>query len=240
MEKEDIPVYQLIIYDSVFVLTFLTGLYFQIRVIKRSNQEKAVAWKTQICHSLTMIIHFTLIIFSESLFYIFPNIVIDYSGWWWISEIFQYMRVLGRITIFWYSLSVAIQKYIVIVHCVANNSDRRKIEKASLWIFLIVEILWAAGMHIRESNFRSIESNVSLDNCYSRKRLLSFSTFSSCNYYINVLCTFNDNSDYLAHGYFLYFTTEMYCVMQTTISVVINLNIIEALIYLKIFHFSRR
>jgi hypothetical protein len=235
MESEDIPIHQLIIYRSAFVIAFVIGLYLQIRVIKRLKQEKMVAADTQIYHSITLIIHFSLLIFRESLWYIMPDII-NYSEWKWICEMFRYMRILGGFAISWHSLSVAVQKYIVIVHCVADNSDRRKIEKIIWWIFLIVEILWSAGTDIRESTFSHIESYSPPENCFSRKGLLRFSPYSRVHY----LCTFNANSDYLANGYFLYFTTELYCAMQFNITVILLLNIIEAFVYFKIFHFSKR
>ena len=237
MKDKDIPVYQVILYDSVLAFLFVTGLYIQIKVIKRLNQDKTVAWQTQICHSISLTIHFTLIIFSEALLYIVPNII-HYSGWWWIFGMFRYMRMLGELTISWHSLSVAVQKYVVIVHCVSDNSRRRKIENAVLWIFLIVEILWAAGRFIRESTFSSIESKFSTEDCYSRKTLLQISTDKWSN--VNYLCTFNSNSAYLTHGYFLYFITQMYCAMQSTISVIMALNIIDGFIYFKIFQFSNK
>jgi hypothetical protein len=235
MESEDVPIHQLIIYRSVFLISFVIGLCLQIRVIKRLKQEKMVAADTQMYHSISLIICFSVLIFQEALLYIIPDII-NYSGWQWICEIFRYMQILGGVTISWHSLSVAIQKYIVIVHGVVDNSDRRKIEKIMWWIFLVLEILWSAGRHIKESTLSHIESNSPPENCFSRKTVLRFLPYSK----VSFLCTFNANSDYLANGYFLYFMTELYCAIHFTISGILLLNIIEAFVYLGIFHFSKR
>jgi hypothetical protein len=144
------------------------------------------------------------------------------------------MTILGFFAICLHSLSAAVQKYIVIVYYGVDNSERVKIEKAMLWIFLIFEILMAAGSIIRESTFGSMESNVPVENCYSRKTLLRFTVTSDFD------CTFNANSNYLADGYFLYFMTEIYCVMKNIINQIMLSNIIEAFMYLKNFLFSKR
>ena len=146
------------------------------------------------------------------------------------------MTILGFFAICLHSLSAAVQKYIVIVYYGVDNSERVKIEKAMVWIFLMFQILSATVMFLRVSAFSSIESNILPENCYSRKTLLRFSPHLNLNY----LCTFNANSDYLADAYFLDFMTEIYCVMKNIINQIMLSNIIEAFMYLKNFLFSKR
>ena len=235
MKNESAPIDQVIIYTSVFSIVFVIGLYVQMRVIKILILEKTVAWETQIYQSIVLIIYVVLVVFSEVLLYIIPDST-NNAGWWLVWEISRYLKILCVFSISWHTLSVSLQKYIVIVHNVSDNSDRRKIAKTTWWVFLIIEIFWSAGIAIRGSTCSSVDSYVPPESCYSRKNKLSFTE----SFKFPVLCTFNNNSGILADGYFIYFMTQLYCTTQFIIHWVLQSNIIEALIYFKIFQFSKR
>ena len=242
MKKENIPMYQLILYTSVFSVVLVIGMYLQIRVIKKILIEKPVAWETQIYQSIVLGIHVVLIVFSETLLYVIPDST-NNGGWWLAWEVFRYLRVLSVFSISWHTLSVSLQKYIVIVHSVREDSDRRKLAKTLWWVFLIIEIFWSAGINIRKSTCSSVDSYLPPESCYSRKNLLtpsSKSIYLTEKIYLHYLCNFNNNSDFLADGYFMYFMTQLYCVIQRTITLILQLNIIEAFIYFNIFQFSKK
>lgn len=236
MKNENIPIDQVIIYTCVFSIVFVIGLYLQMRVIKKLILEKTVAWETQIYQSIVLIIFVVMVVFLEVLLYIIPDST-NNAGWWLVWEISRYLIILCLTSISWHTFSVSLQKYMVIVHNVTDNSERRKIAKTTWWVFLIIEIFWSAGIAIRQSTCSSVDSYDPPESCYSRKVLHGFTESSKFHY---VLCTFNNNSDFLADGHFIYFMTQVYCATQFIIHWILHANIIEALIYFKIFQFSKR
>ena len=93
-------------------------------------------------------------------------------------------------------------------------------------------ILLSAAMAARNSYI--VHINVPLKSCFYRK---IYSTQHTQSDIFSQFCKFNRNND---ENYFIYFTTELYCIAQTILMLMIYLNIIEAFVYYKIFQFINR
>ena len=233
---------------TVISIEFVFGVYLQIKLIKRVMNEKAVTWEMEIYHSLVLIIHFTLSLSLQTTIYIFPDIS-HYTGFWWFCEVYRAIKIWGIFAISLHSFSVSVQKYIIIVYWKVNSYVVRKIETIVFWIFLSVPILWSAGLMARfpsSSPFSSailpeVKRTLLNDTGYIlggiQLKYLEKVKFSN-NY---LFCDFNDSNTMNYPGAtIIYFITEFYCVGQTSITMVINANIIEAFLYFKIFRFVSR
>ena len=133
----------------------------------------------------------------------------------------------GIFAISGHSLNVSIQKYIVIVHGVVGDSQRRKIALGMLMIPLVFQILWTVVVYIR--NPGTITTDSDTQTCSTRPT-----------YRAGFFCHFDAKSDYFRDNYPLYFITELYCAMQAIWSLIIYFNVIEAFIYWSIFRFTKR
>ena len=128
--------------------------------IKKIEPRKLVTWQTEIFHSIFMIIYFGLVLFFDTLAYMIP----DCTGGWWICPLSGFIRICGVFTISSHSLSISVQKYIVIVNRINNNSERHKLEIVSLVLYLTLSILWSVATLLKKLSFipTSLESCITL------------------------------------------------------------------------------
>ena len=231
MEKQNIHISQVVLYIVFVSIVFVIGMFLQIKIIKRARQEKPVTWKTEIFHSIVMIIHFSIVLFLEVLVYVIP----DYTGGGWICTLSRFIRRCGIVTISSHSLLISVQKYIVIVNSINGNSERHILEIVLLVISVTFSILWAAATFIR--NVSSIPTYSSLESCFALGNWWGPNTVDNSDI---TFCKFGRNKGYYDEGKFIYFTTEVYCIAQTSLSVMIHFNIFEAFVYYKIFRFINR
>ena len=229
--------YPVVFFIIVISIEFVLGVYLQIKLIKRVKKEKTVTWQTEIYHSVVLIIHFTSNLFVQTLLYIFPD-VSHYIGFWWICEVFRAIKIWGIFAISLHSFSVSVQKYIVIFYWKVNSYVSRKIEILVFWIFLSLPILWTAGLMARFSS-SSPFSEAILPEVWRNLQNHSMELkpdFFDC----YLFCNFNDSNAKIYPGAVIYFMTEFYCVGQSLATIAININVIEAFLYFKIFRLATR
>ena len=231
-----------VLYFTVFVIVFVVGISLQLKIIKRSRQRKPVAWQTEIFHAIAMMIHFSLVLLTESLVTMIPN----YSVGGWICMLCRFIRNFGWLTISMHSLLISMQKYIVVVHRINDDSDRQKLEKVLLVPFLSFCMLWSAALIVRSSSF--IPVNSSLENCFrlgtmwwSQLKNDDVDTIQdTLSNEVTNFCKLDRKKGNNDEDTFIYFVTEMYCVIQTVLNTMASFNIFEALVYYKIFQFINR
>jgi hypothetical protein len=200
--------------------------------------EKAVTWKMEIYHSLVLIIHFTLSLSMEALNTIFPNISHS-TEFWWFSEVYRFIKIWGIFAISLHSFSVSVHKYYVVIYWQVNSFVSRNVETLVFWIFVSFPILWSAGLMARFSSSSSFSLAILPEikrNLPNQSMELPNTDFFNC----YLFCNFNDSNAMNYPGDFIYFVTEFYCFGQTSITMVINMNIMEAFLYYNIFQFANR
>ena len=241
MEKQNIDISQVVLYIVFLSIVFLIGMSLQIKIIKSARKEKPVTWRTEIFHSIIMIIHFTLIIFVESLVYMIP----DYTGGWWICMLFRFIRRFGVVMITSHSLLISVHKYIVVVNRIDDNPERKTLETVLLVLYSTFSILWTVATFIR--NFSSIPIFSTSENCFSLGKWFgqhtdenSDTSQGSQSSLFAGFCKFGRNKENYNEDNIIFFMTELYCIAHTCLKVMIYFNIFEGLVYYKIFRFINR
>ena len=241
MEEQNIHISQVVLHIVFVSILLVIGMPLQIKIIKRARQEKQVTWKTEIFHSIVLIIHFSFILIVDVLAFVIP----DYTGGGWICLLSQFIRTFGILTISSHSLLISVQKYIVIVNCINDNSERHKLEIVSLVLYLTLSILSAAAISLRY--FSSVPIYPSLENCITLGKWWGQTTGKNSD--INqvtqsttlaTFCKFGHNNGNNNENRFIYFMTNLYCIAQTSVNAIIYFNIFEAFVYYKIFRFINR
>ena len=239
MKGDDISIHHLIIFIVVVSIQFLIGMYLQIRIIKRVRQAKTTPWETQVYHSVVLIIHFSFGICFETLTYTIPNIT-HYTGGLF-CDLLWFIKYWGIFAIQFHSLSVSVHKYIVIVYRKGMDSGNNGTEKLLFWSFLSLPIIWSIGMIPRFTTLQYIIP--AMQRCYGVKEYVPRSSVQTNEQHDNasLFCRFQDNSDNNdGFHYFIYFITEIYCGGHFIVTGIININILEFILYFKIFRFINR
>ena len=242
MEELDNSIYEVVLYIVVASIVYVTGTAIQLKIIKRTKKLKRVTWQTELLHSIVLIIHFGSVRFSEVLVYVLP----DYTPEMWICMLLSFIRIFGVILITWHSLSISVQKYIIVIRCIHNNSERHKVETSLLVIFITFAILWSAAIVLRSLPAVPIDSP--LKTCFTGvlkqlephvKEYFGINRGLRSNE-IGSFCKFNRNKGNDGEVNFTYFMTESYCIAQTVFNTLICLNVMEAFVYYKIFRYMNR
>ena len=228
-----------LIANSVLIVIFLIGLYLQIQIIILSKREKNVTWRIDICNSIVMIFFYSFRISFEVITHFIP-ILHPYTGRWF-CYLALFINMFGAISVISHSMIVSVYKYIYIVH---NGLVRyigvNKISIASMWFSLFLPVMLTLMFVMRPT----IPSYSSIYNCLGMEVEKSIHVNESSAIKVKRLlfCGFDDFSvmEYGLMDYFINIINIMGCFISILVVVVIIANIIEALLYYKIFSFIQR
>ena len=230
-----------IISNVLLFLVFLVGLYLQIKVIIVSKQEKETTWKINISHSIVVTAHFAIRIFLESMTCIIPSLN-QYTGKWF-CHVLYFVDYYGAISISSHSLATAAHKYVFIVHQMRIiNFGEERAREISFWINLIFPAVLALsfstmpviapvgylfnclGMEVDKSS----EPNEMNGDLFAKLKLIFFcgvdifeSNYSIFDKVVNV---------FIITG----------CFLTSSLRVVIMCNILEGMLYKRIFAYMKR
>ena len=148
-----------------------------------------------------------------------------------------------KICVILHSLSISIQKYIVVVHRINDNSERYQLEKVLLVLFSLFSILGSAALIVRSSSL--VPVNSSWENCF-RMGIMWWGQHNDKSIQgtqsdaFTHFCKFDPKEGNFEEDAIIYFITEIYCIAQTVLNTMTIFNIFEAFVYYKIFQFINR
>ena len=228
---------------GVLTLIFLIGLYLQVKIIIISKKEKEMMWKIDICHSVIMIIYYAFQILIETITHVIPNLS-QFTGSWFCYAS-QFLTLYGKTSISLHSLHTATHKYIFIVH--HETTHRYGIDKAkqvSLWTYLAIPIVMGTPWMLRPG-FEAISSvNRCLDSQWKEHPNENNDTAPNSllekGEDLILFCGFDDYDGNTSFDYFIHVANQIYCFAQTALAWRVLVNVIDILLYKKLFHYMRR
>ena len=215
---------------GILPIIFAIGVYLQFKIIKGSMQDRTTAWEINLSHSIVMLVHFSFVIIFESAIYFIPDLN-QYLENWACSAIFL-LRMLGAGEIMCHSLIISFYKYIFIVHhnmVVDIGIDRMK--SILRFVYLLLPIGGSLS-YIFRPNFHAFKS---IHNCGAQ----TVKTEVDIPNRLFMCGTGRLESDD-GYGYVMNFLTGIFCSIQTIISMLIYLNILEVFFYIGIFRHMKR
>ena len=215
---------------GILPIIFAIGVYLQFKIIKGSMQDRTTAWEINLSHSIVMLVHFSFVIIFESAIYFIPDLN-QYLENWACSAIFL-LRMLGAGEIMCHSLIISFYKYIFIVHhnmVVDIGIDRMK--SILRFVYLLLPIGGSLS-YIFRPNFHAFKS---IHNCGAHPVKTEVDIPNRL-----FMCGTGGLESDGGYEYFMNFLTGIFCSMQTIISMLIYLNILEVFFYIGIFRHMKR
>ena len=130
-------------------------------------------------------------------------------------------------------------KYIVIVHCKGRSLGRHNVVKLASFVMVAYQILWtllgwfrAGGILIANHDF--VSSSISICNALDWNHLGKNTSGR------RFVCGFLDDADQTGNWDFVFVGSELFCIIQFIATFVVNLNVLEAFLYFKIFKSMHR
>ena len=214
----------------VLLIVFAIGVFLQIKIIKALKQDRTTAWEIQLTHSIVMLVHFSFVIIFESTIYFVPTLD-TYLGKLFCSATFL-LRMLGAGEMIIHSLIISFYKYIFIVHhnmVLDIGTDRMK--KILRFVYLLL-IVGGPLSYISRPNFQAFNS---VHNCGVKH----VKTETDLPHRL-FMCGMIDLKYGDGYDYFMNILTGVFCSIQTIISMLLYLNILECVFYICIFRHMRR
>ena len=214
----------------VLLIVFAIGVFLQIKIIKALKQDRTTAWEIQLTHSIVMLVHFSFVIIFESTIYFVPTLD-TYLGKLFCSATFL-LRMLGAGEMIIHSLIISFYKYIFIVHhnmVLDIGIDRMK--KILRFVYLLL-IVGGPLSYISRPNFQAFNS---VHNC-GVKQVQKEADLPHRLFMCGMIdLKYDDGYDYL-----MSILTGVFCSIQTIISMLLYLNILECIFYICIFRHMKR
>ena len=142
----------LLVECAIFCVIFIIGVFLQVKIIAALKRDQAMAWEMNLAHSIVMIVHWSLKLIAEFVYYIQPTFHELLGNWFYYLLIA--VRSFGIFVMLFHSLYISIHKYIFIIHNeTVNRIGDRKTKGRLLWTYLIVLISWTIS-HTARGHFR--------------------------------------------------------------------------------------
>ena len=215
----------------------MIGLCLQVKKMKRVKQEKGFTWELEIYYSVVCISFFSFSLFIEIFEMLIPQDC--KSNQLVLCKLAWFIKTWGVNAIYLHSLSISLCKYIVIVRYKGLKSWKKNAKRFVISLIIVYPIVWTAlglissgGILISRNDF--ITSSISLcagpdlNGAPSKPSIRSF------------FCGFNENGNQSNKSTFIFLTTEFFCFFQSLITLVVNMNVLEAFLYFKIFQSMNR
>ena len=226
-------------FTKIVILTIelMIGVSLQLRKIKRVKQEKAFTWELEIYHSIICISFFGFEIFVEILEQLIPEV--DESTQRILCTVIWFIKTWGVTSIFLHSLSISICKYVVIVYFKGMNAWLRRTEKLVISSIVAFPVLWTMLALISDGGTPSLHQDyitpqISMCNGLDLREKQQEPCIRS------FFCGFCETPDSQNRWIFIFMTTEFFCIIQSIITLFVNMNILEVFLYLMIFRAMNR
>ena len=215
----------------ILTIEFMIGLYLQVKKIKRVKQEKSFTWEIEIYQSTVCIFFFGFSVFIEIFEQLIPQ-----DGKPAQLVLCTFARVIkewGVNAIYLHSLSISVCKYIVIVYHKGLGSWKKNTKMIAISLIIGYPIIWTALGMISTGRIGSrsdfITASISLCDGLDFNKALSQPSTKS------FFCGFNEKGNESSRSIFILITTEFYCFVHSLITLIVNMNVLEAFLYFKIF-----
>ena len=215
----------------IVLCLIVIGSYLCVKIIIVSKRDKEMTWKLDITHSVMIIIIYNNAIFMHVITYMIPDLYLYTGEWFCYVEMFigYYLNTyLSR-----YSALIAILKYIIIVHDEkTRHFGREKILQIFFWINLLhptIEI--ALQLIVRPDFLWAYGGLQQINNCLGNP---------GNPIRLHTLCDFTEPLQKYSFEYMFYILKYVICWLHVVIIYVFIWNLVDVLLYCKIFAYARR
>ena len=231
-----------VVYNIILVLIFIVGIILQIRVIQISKKEKDITWRTDICHSIVMIVFYFIRIVFEDLTFFVPCLN-QFTGEW-LCHVLYFVYMFGALSIAAHSFMLSFYKYLYIVHdSLIRLIGREKCGIILFWISLLAPALLAMSFVARPNDQYLTYSSVYKCRGYDIQKLAKDSQSFDEQFNTYFFCKFmhyNEDEKLGIFEYLMITIDTIGCFVTGAIVFIVMMNIMEAFFYLRIFSFTKR
>ena len=240
-KMQHVTVLDIITPASILICIYCIGLYLHLKVIKVSKKEKELTWRLDVTNSYMVMCHHAHVFTIEIVTYIVPDIH-TYTGEWF-CYFSKLVTLYGNYYIIGHSMIIAIFKYVIIV-CweKARDVGHEKIKGIFFWYNLVYSVTMFLPHFLYEPEYLWVhDSFARIDRCLGDPKNNWGPDSNRTQIKMHHICkrlTEAYHQDYIWHA--LNNLRAGTCWVHVLVCYLVGLNIIEMLVYCRIFSFMRR
>ena len=226
---------------AVLLCLYSGGVYFHVKIIQVSRKEKELTWKIDISNSIFLMIHFFHTIFIYSLTNIVSNLH-TYTGKWF-CYFSKFLTAIGSSNSTGHSFVISLLKYVIIVRYQSTVTDvtKEKLKTIFFWVNILYPFVVFGIFNIIEPDFMFIYDGFSTANrCLGKSEVHSNLKNNASAIKLHNICILLDPQDPGLLEYMIFIIRKTICWVHVIFIYVNIWNLIECIIYIRIFRFMHR
>ena len=231
----------LLTYLIVSLFAYVAGIYFHSKIIKVSLKDKEMSWQLDVIYSCVKVFVNTFAYFLYGVTYMVPNLH-QFTGKWfcYASKIILHYNY---VIIAYYTLTVAVLKYVVIVHWQwARGFGHDRIKKIFSIIlgFCIPIINILIYFAVRPDFLWAYDVNKQVDLCLGDPKGNWAEGSNQTQTKIHMLCLKIEHATDDSFNFFLSYFRKGICWVQVIFFYLTLWNLLDCAVYIKIFSSMKR
>ena len=216
------------------------GVFLNIKVFQVARKEKQMTSKLDETNAIFFIIHYAHVMAMHGITYVVQDLYLYLGkGFCYISKV---LTIIGNSHNVQHSFIIALLKYAMIVHY-QTLSDTKKIKVRYRFFFLnlFYSIISTAILIIVRPDFIFIYDGISQANrCLGIPEIRSENGLNETTIKLHHVCNARLQADFNSLSYFFNFLAKCICWIDITITYANVGNVLEMIIYCRIFGFMHR
>ena len=231
-----------IITETIVVCIWIIGWYFHLKIIRISLKEKEMTWKLDVTNSCLILFHYTHVIFMDIITFIIPNLHFYLGKWFCYGS--KVVMHYGNYYVVNHSMIVSLLKLILIVHWQrAREFGNDRIKEIMFWLnFCYPGVIVLTHVIIKPDFYLIYDAYDRIDRCLGDPNNNWGIDSNRTQIKAHTICTMfvKPNLDeYFAYTFYVIRTSV--CWIHIAVGSYFSaINIIEAVIYCRIFSFMRK
>ena len=231
----------IIIQIITLICVYLTGVYFHVKVIKMSKKDKEMTWKLDLTNSCLVLAHHGHCVIIDTVTYIIQDLH-TYTGDWFCYTS-KVLNLYGNLYTGAHSLIVSLLKYILIVHWKrSRNFGQEKVKTLFFWInILYAVVMICIHLSMRPDFFAVYDGFARVDRCLGDPNNNLGTNSTRTQIKMHTICKMMvkpRHDDYF--GNTIYILRNCICWPHIVFEYLVTWNVVELVVYWRIFAFMSR
>ena len=231
----------IIIQIIITICVYLIGVYFHVKVIKVSKKDKEMTWKLDLTNSFLLLAHHGNCVIMGTITYIIQDLH-TYTGEWFCYTS-KVLNLYGNFYTGAHSMIVSLLKYILIVHWKRSRDfGKEKVKTSFFWINIFYAVVMICiHLFIKPDFFVIYDGVARVDRCLGDPNNNWGTNSTRTQVKLNTICEMlvsPSHDDYFE--YTIYVLRNCICYPQLVFEYLVTWNVLEMVVYCRIFAIMRR
>lgn len=224
----------------IALFVYGAGVYLHIQVIKVTRKEKQMTSKLDETNSIFFIVHYAHVMIMHGITYLVDDLYL-YLGKWF-CYISKTITIFGNFHTIQHSFIIAVMKYTMIVHYqTLSDPKKNRVKSRFFYTNLFYSVIMIAFLSLLRPDFIVIYDGVSQANrCLGKPEVRSGQGLNATTIKMHHICNLPEPLHLFSFEYIMYVLQKSVCWINIIIIYANTVNMIEMIIYCRIFAFMRR